>query len=98
MTTDPDCELCSLIHTTHVYFNDQICIVLDCDDCGEPMIVWKKHGIIPPPKEMDHMFRTLFDSTVGTGQEDFQFDAVRYKHKNHWHAHLRPIGRIIHDR
>lgn len=98
MTTDPECELCSLIPKMHVYHKDDICIVLDCDVCDQPKVIWRQHGIIPPMHEQEHMFRALFQATVGIDDEEHQFDAVRYSHRDHWHAHLRPIGRIIHDR
>lgn len=100
MTTDPECELCSLIAkpTEFIYHEDEVCSIFVCDVCDEPMVAWKQHGIIPPMNQQEHMFKAIFQSTVGTDDDRYQFDAVRYRFKDHWHAHLRPIGRIIHDR
>ena len=94
---DHECHLCTRKFNTHVYHHCEICVVLDCDQCGEPLVIWKEHGIIPPPKEMDHMFDAAFRYTGGFDQKA-QFDATRSRaYQDHWHAHVRRPGRLSHD-
>lgn len=93
---DPECAYCAREFNTHVYFEDEICVLRDCDVCGEPLVIWKQHGIIPPPRELDHMFDVTWRHTGGFNQ-DAQFDATRSRgHRDHWHAHLRRQGRLSH--
>lgn len=100
MTTDskydPDCDYCVRNFETHVYHECEICIVIECDDCGDPLVIWKNHDIIPPSKELDHMFNAAWTSTGGFDQKG-QFDAVRTrKFRHHWHGHIRAQGRLSH--
>ena len=47
-----DCELCLLKRKTNVYIDNEYFIIMDCDSCHVPMIVWKEHTMdVPDPDE-----------------------------------------------
>lgn len=41
------CELCDLVAgdvKTRLYYKDKVCIIVDCLNCGIPMVVIRHHG------------------------------------------------------
>ena len=46
------CDLCKLERRTYVYEDNKALIIMDCDSCLVPMVVWKEHTMdVPEPDE-----------------------------------------------
>ena len=62
------------------------------------MVVWRGHGTDPPAEELAHMHAQL----AGVVSEHFEFE--HYVDDNmrnipdHYHAHGRPVGRLLRSR
>jgi len=68
------CELCEIyeervIHTT-VYYEDDICIVLDCHTHKVPMAVLKFHTATPTEIERQHMYSVM--AKFGLSENDIR--------------------------
>lgn len=85
-----DCDLCEAAVITTRYFESELCWIADCEICRVPMVVWREHGVSPPPDERDAM-RTLLgdvaDREIGEGQ--WTFDDHMRNIPDHYHAHAR---------
>ena len=81
-----ECPLCSPIeHKTKWYYEDKDWAVLDCDTCGVPMIVYKKHGESPTVDEFDELLQYFTDwNLIGSRR----IRTEQRKIKDHWHIHL----------
>ena len=65
----------------------------DCEVCGVPMVVWKRHGPEPPATELDHMIAQLqrvADERFGV--EGYKVDQIMRQIPDHFHAHARDPG------
>jgi len=53
------CPLCRLYEKreiiTRLYYEDDVCIVVDCSTHHVPIIVLKRHAKTPKPEELKHM-------------------------------------------
>jgi len=43
------CELCTAARITPWYYEDDTCWIAECEICETPMVVWRNHGVQPPP-------------------------------------------------
>lgn len=89
--TDPDCDLCEAARITPWFHEDEVCWIAECELCSTPMVVWRSHGIDPPPDQLAHMHEQLAKvaaSTVGA----FYVDDNMRNIPDHYHAHGRPEG------
>lgn len=90
----PDgCELCEAARLTPWYAEDEICWVADCEICGVPMVVWRRHGAAPPAADLAHMeavLRGVADRRFGEG--GWTLDRVMRQIPDHFHAHARDPG------
>lgn len=80
------CDLCKAEPITRRYYEDEVCWIADCKDCRVPMVVYKRHGVLPPRQHLNHMFAML--SRCGQGA---RIDTKRGTIPDHFHAHLRPV-------
>ncbi|HXW35509.1 MAG TPA: hypothetical protein VEJ87_13100 [Acidimicrobiales bacterium] len=88
--TSPDCELCQAARLTTWYHEDDLCWVADCEICGVPMVVWKRHAVEPAPEELDAMLGRLAEvADEVLGQGTWSFDKVMRQIPDHFHAHAR---------
>lgn len=84
------CDLCEAAHSTQWYHQDEICWVADCEVCGVPMVVWRRHGVDPPPGEVDHMVARLTQvADRRFGSAAWSLDRVMRRIPDHFHAHAR---------
>lgn len=84
------CELCEAARMTTWYHEDDVCWVADCEVCGVPMVVWRNHGVQPPPDDLHHMLEMLgraADSVLG--EATWKVDRVMRQIPDHFHAHAR---------
>jgi hypothetical protein len=89
----PGCDLCAAERRTHWHHEDEVCWVADCQICSVPMVVWKRHGAVPPDDERAHMLARLGEVGVARfGDGGFTVDAVMRRIPDHFHAHARPRG------
>ncbi|MGH9207059.1 MAG: hypothetical protein ACRD1G_10950, partial [Acidimicrobiales bacterium] len=82
--------LCDADVITKRYLEDEICWIADCEICEVPMVVWARHGPIPPAEDLAHMLEEL--EAVGTerfGRGGFHIDKVMRQIPDHFHAHAR---------
>ena len=84
-----DCELCLLERRINVYIDNEYFIIMDCDSCHVPMIVWKEHTMdVPEPDEqVMEAFLTEVANRFYEGKSYFidknQRDILDHIH---WHA------------
>lgn len=86
-----DCMLCRAERITPWYHEDDRCWIAQCEICEVPMVVWRSHGVNPPPADLEHMLERLRDVArreVGA----FWLDDHMRNIPDHWHAHARPEG------
>jgi hypothetical protein len=92
---DDVCDLCLLKRKTNVYIDNEYFIIMDCDSCHVPMVVWKEHTMdVPEPDEQimeaflietANMFYESWDGKtffIDKNQREI-FDHL------HWHARLK---------
>jgi hypothetical protein len=83
------CELCEAKPVTKRYHEDAICWIADCKQCKVPMVVYREHGVLPPPGHLKHMIDTL--TLCGKPRRGgYVIDDSMNTIPDHWHAHLRP--------
>ena len=88
---DPRCDLCEAARITPWFHEDDVCWIAECEICATPMVVWRSHGIEPPPAEWDHMMTEL--ARVATEQlGEHWVDGNMRNIPDHFHAHSRPAG------
>lgn len=78
------CDLCELAERTRVYHDDPLIRIIDCESCGVPMAVIKRHDDTPNIAEVQRIRQVVADIGI-TGQWD---DACR-QIPSHWHVHFR---------
>lgn len=85
------CELCEAARMTTWHHEDEVCWVADCDACGTPIVVWRRHGAEPPGPELAHMLGCLEQVAVERfGPDRFSVDRIMRQIPAHFHAHARP--------
>ena len=85
------CDLCRAARITPWYHEDAICWIAECEMCTVPMVVWRFHGIEPPPEHLAHMHDRLRDVAAARFGEFYVDDHMR-NIPDHYHAHGRPKG------
>ena len=90
-----DCDLCLLKRRTNVYIDNEYFIIMDCDSCFVPMIVWKEHTMdVPDPdKQIMEAFlievaNQFYESWDGKGYFIDRNQREIFDHL-HWHARLK---------
>ena len=89
---DGVCDLCLLKRRTNVYIDNEYFIILDCDSCHVPMIVWKEHTMdVPDPdKQMMEVFLIEVSNQFYEGKSYFIDKKQRAVLDHmHWHARLK---------
>ena len=84
-----ECDLCLLKRKTNVYIDNEYFIIMDCDSCHVPMIVWKEHTMdVPDPdKQMMEAFLTEVSNQFYEGKSYFIDKNQRAVLDHiHWHA------------
>ena len=54
-----DCDLCEAARITPWFHEDDVCWIAECEICYVPMVVWRSHGVEPPPDALSHMHEAL---------------------------------------
>jgi len=86
------CVLCTLDRRTHWYTETPQWVVLECETCGVPMAVWRKHTEDIPDDEQGTMLAELgriADIELGEGR--WRLDSIRRMIPDHPHWHARPL-------
>lgn len=82
------CALCRLAagrdRVTRVWYEDEVCVVVDCRTCGVPMVVVKRHVEVAGCRESAHMVRVAKRLFPG-GHIDFRKRSI----PGHDHFHVR---------
>eukprot|EP00753_Platysulcus_tardus_P015869 PLAT5321.2.p1 GENE.PLAT5321.2~~PLAT5321.2.p1 ORF type:complete len:268 (-),score=14.82 PLAT5321.2:72-875(-) len=88
----PSCELCRLRKTTHWHDEkDARFVVIDCDSCDLPMVVWRPHSMTVCERTQETMEAALAavaDEVFGEGK--WRIDKVQRTIFDHMHWHARP--------
>jgi len=88
--TPRPCELCEAARITPWQHEDDRCWVADCEICDVPMVVWKEHGVEPPPEVLAHLLAELDRvATARFGEGGYSVDRVMRQIPDHFHAHAR---------
>ena len=86
-----DCDLCLLQRKRNVYIDNKYFIIMDCDSCLVPMVVWKEHTMdVPEPDEqMMKAFLIEVSNQFYEGKSYFIDKKQREVLDHiHWHARL----------
>jgi hypothetical protein len=84
------CELCEAARLTTWYHEDDVCWVADCEVCGVPMVVWRRHGAEPSEGDRQHMIGELTKvADAVLGPAGWSVDPVMRQIPDHFHAHAR---------
>ena len=89
---DGVCDLCLLKRKSNVYIDNEYFIIMDCDSCHVPMIVWKEHTMdVPDPDEqIMEAFLTEVANRFYEGKSYFIDKNQRAVLDHiHWHARLK---------
>ena len=86
------CDLCEAARITPWYHEDDICWIAECEICATPMVVWRGHGVDPPPEELAHMHAQLASVVVTHFEFEHYVDDNMRNIPDHYHAHARPQG------
>ena len=87
-----DCDLCLLQRKRNVYIDNEYFIIMDCDSCRVPMVVWKEHTMdVPEPDEqMMEVFLIETANMFYEGKSYFIDKKQRAVLDHiHWHARLK---------
>lgn len=84
-----NCELCAADRMTTWWFEDEICWIAECDACGVPMVVWKRHDPEPPPDIREELHARLRDVADRHGPQHYWIDERLRSIPDHYHAHAR---------
>lgn len=83
------CALCRIYGSerevvTKLYYEDKVCIVVECKSCHTPMFVLKHHVAVPTHEERLHMV-TLADELFPKSYKRFTMRVI----KDHFHFHVQ---------
>ena len=96
-TYDEDCELCMLQRTTQWYDEgDGRFVIIECDQCDQPMAVWRNHGMHiseEDSSDMEKALRRVADRIMG-GREKYVITKKQRSIDNHLHWHARDIRTV----
>ena len=82
--------MCQAARITTWHHEDEVCWVADCEICDVPMVVWARHGRVPPDPDLAHMLAALDRvATERFGEGGFSIDRVMRQIPDHFHAHAR---------
>ena len=86
-----DCDLCLLKRRINVYLDNEYFIIMDCDSCHVPMVVWKEHTMdVPEPDEQ--MMEVFLIETANMFYEGKSYFIDKNQREIfdhlHWHARL----------
>ena len=89
------CDLCLLKRKINVYIDNEYFIIMDCDSCHVPMIVWKEHTMdVPDPDEqimeafLTEVANQFYESWDGKNYFIDKNQRAVLDHL-HWHARLK---------
>jgi len=87
------CELCILENKTNIYIDDDLYIIMDCDSCFVPMMVWKDHTMSLPDPDIGVMLESQLSSCARMrwGDTPFFIDKKQRAVLEHLHWHARKI-------
>src|SRR3981081_2475981 len=84
------CELCEAGRFTPWDPEEGVCGVAECEACSMPIVVWNRHGPVPPDDQLNHMLARLNEVAVGLfGANGYAVDRVMRQIPAHFHAHAR---------
>lgn len=86
------CQLCEAAKVTVRFYEDEECWIAECESCGVPMVVWKRHGQNPPDATVKSMLAKLrlVGNEYFSGGEFF-IDQKMRQIPDHFHAHARVV-------
>ena len=87
------CELCTLERKINIYIEDDHYIIMDCDSCFVPMMVWKDHTMSLPDPDIGVMLESQLSSCARMRWGDIPFfiDKKQRAILDHLHWHARKI-------
>ena len=87
-----DCDLCLLKRRINVYLDNEYFIIMDCDSCHVPMVVWKEHTMdVPEPDEQIMEAFLIETSNMFYEGKSYFIDKNQRAILDHlhWHARLK---------
>jgi hypothetical protein len=87
--SDVPCELCDAVPFTEWFHSDELCWVAECDSCGVPMVVWRRHDPNPPDDVREQLHARLRAVMHDRDADRFWIDDTLRSIPDHYHAHAR---------
>lgn len=84
------CELCQLHKETKWYYEDKDLLVIECNQCDQPMVVWRHHTMNITDVEKNNMekaLRKVADEVMGKNK--YYVDRKQRSIATHLHWHAR---------
>ncbi len=85
-----DCELCEAARLTEWFHEDETCWIAECELCGVPMVVWRRHDPSPPEDVRVALLTRLAVVVERHYDFDHWVDENMRSIPTHYHAHARP--------
>lgn len=98
MAEEEKCAFCDLKPKTEIYEENDLFILFDCPECGDPILVTKKHCVSVGFSEglrIQSSLRHIGASKFGVG--GFSIDTNNKECPGHFHWHVRKRGFAITD-
>ena len=89
MDGETACELCEATPVTEWVHSDELCWIAECDSCGVPMVVWRRHDPTPAPEIRQAMHDRLTAVMQDLADAPFWIDDTLRSIPDHYHAHAR---------
>eukprot|EP00948_MAST-09A_sp_MAST-9A-sp1_P004097 g4097.t1 len=96
-TAKNDCELCFLEKRTKWFRETPEFLVVECDQCDQPMVLYRGHTMLLSEKEEERMEAILTEVANGFfGHEDWFLDKKQRTITTHlhWHARGGPMAKL----
>jgi hypothetical protein len=71
------------------WYEDDVCWVAECEACGVPMVVWKRHDPDPPDDVREALLARLREVADVHGPSSYWIDDHLRTIPDHYHAHAR---------
>ncbi len=89
LCTSRSCDLCHLEKKTTWYEEHNDFVVIECDQCDQPMVVWRYHAMDVPQHDVDAMVKALTRVADSILEGEYYIDKRQRSISNHLHFHAR---------
>lgn len=86
------CDLCVLEKRTEWFFENSHFVIIECDTCRVPVVVWRIHETDVEDADLTGMkMEAVKVARSVFGENNWVFDMERRKILDHFHFHIRKV-------